>query len=170
MDHSRAVEEVREGRGWFLPCPSFLLLYCFYLHVLHSISSSDEEGTADWLGDPGSALPPYTPSAGTDLGRRFREEEIAQHNNPDDLWLIINGKVYDFTEYLPLHPGGEAILRNAGRDSTEGFSGSQHPARVWDMVNRTALSYQHSIRTQISAKHIRCSLTKSWIIALHLEL
>ncbi|KAI0558089.1 cytochrome b5-like protein [Gracilaria domingensis] len=68
-------------------------------------------------------------------GRVFTEEEVSSHNSQADVWLIIKGKVYDFTDYLALHPGGEALLRNAGRDSTKGFSGSQHPARVWDMFD-----------------------------------
>lgn len=85
-------------------------------------------------GGSGAVLPPFTPSAGTDEGRLYTESEIERHNRQDDLWLIINGKVYDFTEYVALHPGGEAIMRNAGRDSTAGFSGSQHPPRVWDLV------------------------------------
>lgn len=68
--------------------------------------------------------------------RILTAEEVASHNKPEDLWLIINNKVYNFTEYLPLHPGGEAILKNAGRDSTTGFSGPQHPTRVWDMVSQ----------------------------------
>lgn len=90
-------------------------------------------------GGSGASVPPYTPAAGQVSGRVFTEEEVAAHNTPDDLWLIIRGKVYNFTEYLPLHPGGEAILRNAGKDSTTGFSGSHHPLRVWDMVS-TVLS------------------------------
>jgi L-lactate dehydrogenase (cytochrome) len=28
------------------------------------------------------------------------------HNTPDDLWLAINDKVYDFTDFAPDHPGG----------------------------------------------------------------
>lgn len=67
--------------------------------------------------------------------RTYSEEEVEEHTTAEDLWLIIRGKVYDFTDYIALHPGGEAMLRNAGRDSTTGFSGSQHPARVWDMVS-----------------------------------
>lgn len=66
--------------------------------------------------------------------KTFTPEEVATHCSENDLWLIIKDKVYDFTDYIGLHPGGEAILRNAGRDSTKGFSGSQHPHRVWDMV------------------------------------
>lgn len=78
--------------------------------------------------------PPRT-HARSGPGRIYTAEEVAAHNTQDSLWLIINGKVYDFTQYLFLHPGGESIMRNAGRDSTAGFSGSQHPARVWDMVS-----------------------------------
>uniref|UniRef100_A0A0E0QIF8 Cytochrome b5 heme-binding domain-containing protein n=2 Tax=Oryza TaxID=4527 RepID=A0A0E0QIF8_ORYRU len=31
--------------------------------------------------------------------------------------------VYDVTSYVEEHPGGDAILNNAGGDSTEGFFG-----------------------------------------------
>ena len=82
--------------------------------------------------------PPRTSSA-QGPGRSYTEEQVAAHNRAEDLWLIIRGKVYDFTEYIAHHPGGEAMLKNAGRDSTEGFSGTQHPARVWDMVRFATL-------------------------------
>lgn len=36
----------------------------------------------------GSQLPVYT------------EQEVASHNTADSLWLIIEGKVYDVTEFL----------------------------------------------------------------------
>lgn len=81
-------------------------------------------------GGSGAASPPCLDVSGS----KFSVDEVAIHNGAEDLWLIINGKVYDVTEYFLLHPGGEAILRNAGRDSTVGFSGTQHPDRVWDMV------------------------------------
>ncbi|XP_038972638.1 cytochrome B5-like protein isoform X2 [Phoenix dactylifera] len=44
-------------------------------------------------------------------------------------------KVYDVTPYVEEHPGGDAILNNAGGDSTEGFYGPQHATRVFDMVD-----------------------------------
>lgn len=59
---------------------------------------------------------------------------MSSHNRRDDLWLVIEGKVYDFTSFVEDHPGGDAILRYAGSDATVGFKGPQHPARVWDMV------------------------------------
>jgi hypothetical protein len=51
-------------------------------------------------------------------------------------------------QYIDLHPGGEAMLRNAGLDSTAGFSGDQHPARVWDMVRHSCAA----VDTQLDAK------------------
>ena len=47
----------------------------------------------------------------------------------------MKGKVYDITSYVEEHPGGELILRNAGRDSTTGFMGPQHPTRVFDIID-----------------------------------
>lgn len=28
-------------------------------------------------------------------------EEIAKHNNKDDCWVIIHGRAYDVTEFMP---------------------------------------------------------------------
>lgn len=47
-----------------------------------------------------------------------------QHNKPDDLWIIIDSYVYDLTDFLDSHPGGEAVLLMediAGQDATETF-------------------------------------------------
>ena len=43
-------------------------------------------------------------------------------------------QVYDVTSYFEHHPGGDAILTNAGGDCTEGFHGIQHPPTVYDLV------------------------------------
>jgi hypothetical protein len=44
------------------------------------------------------------------------------HNKKEDAWTAINGKVYNFTPYLPYHPGGEKeLMRVAGRDGTKLF-------------------------------------------------
>ncbi len=47
---------------------------------------------------------------------------------------LIRIKVYDITEFVSLHPGGDTILKNVGGDSSEGFHGPQHPASVWDLL------------------------------------
>ncbi|KAI7849585.1 FMN-dependent dehydrogenase-domain-containing protein [Circinella umbellata] len=48
--------------------------------------------------------------------------EVAQHDQEDDLWIVIHGKVFDLTHFLPQHAGGEhVILKHAGKDATEMF-------------------------------------------------
>ncbi len=66
--------------------------------------------------------------------RLISKEEVAKHAAEKDCWIIIDGKVYDVTSYVEEHPGGDSILNNAGRDSTQGFHGPQHPARVFDII------------------------------------
>ncbi len=49
--------------------------------------------------------------------------EIAKHNSATDCWLIIDGKVYDVTSYLPYHPGGPGqILPYCGSDASAAFA------------------------------------------------
>lgn len=51
------------------------------------------------------------------------ETEIKKHNQTSDCWMIISGKVYDFTNYLNNHPGGsETILPYCGGDGTNAFA------------------------------------------------
>ena len=67
--------------------------------------------------------------------QRFTTAQVAEHNTATDCWIVLKGKVYDVTPYVDEHPGGSAILRNAGRDSTKGFFGPQHPVRVFDLID-----------------------------------
>lgn len=68
------------------------------------------------------------------IGALYTAAEVREHNDENDLWLVIDAKVYDFTPYVIQHPGGDAILRNAGKDSTEGFHGPQHGENVKRMI------------------------------------
>jgi len=67
--------------------------------------------------------PPPPPKAGAKDGKKLiTMEEVQKHNKEEDVWIVVNDKVYDCTEYLDLHPGGaDSILINAGEDSTEDF-------------------------------------------------
>jgi cytochrome b involved in lipid metabolism len=67
--------------------------------------------------------------------RCYTAEDVGRHNKAEDVWIILKGKVYDVTPYVNEHPGGAAILRNAGGDSTKGFYAPQHPDRVFDLID-----------------------------------
>ena len=59
--------------------------------------------------------------------RRITIEEVQQHASVDDCWIVLQGKVYDITPYIPFHPGGKyQILRAKGKDATELFM-KTHP-------------------------------------------
>ncbi len=66
--------------------------------------------------------------------KRYTPEEVAKHNKEDDCWLIIKGKVYDVTDYVPQHKGGAVIWKKAGQDNTEGFFGDQHPSAAQQIL------------------------------------
>ncbi|EJD42032.1 cytochrome b5 [Auricularia subglabra TFB-10046 SS5] len=58
--------------------------------------------------------------------KQYTAEEVAKHNKPGDLWVIIDAKVYDLSKFHNLHPGGLAALLDqevAGQDATEAFYG-----------------------------------------------
>jgi len=39
-------------------------------------------------------------------------EEVAKHGSREDCWVIIHGRAYDVTEFMPDHPGGPKIVRH----------------------------------------------------------
>jgi cytochrome b involved in lipid metabolism len=66
----------------------------------------------------------------------FTPAEVSKHASQTDLWVIIDGKVYDLTRYVSTHPGGLDIMKNAGGDASVGFHGLQHPEHVFATVKK----------------------------------
>ncbi|KAI1801380.1 FMN-dependent dehydrogenase-domain-containing protein [Daldinia bambusicola] len=51
-------------------------------------------------------------------------EEISQYRSLKDLWLVVDGIVYNLSEFSLEHPGGSAVLLDhAGRDAKGGALG-----------------------------------------------
>ncbi|XP_071691046.1 cytochrome b5-like [Rutidosis leptorrhynchoides] len=61
--------------------------------------------------------------------------EVSKHDNKNDCWLIISGKVYDITPFLDDHPGGDEVLTQATKkDATEDFEDVGHSQNARDML------------------------------------
>jgi cytochrome b involved in lipid metabolism len=66
-----------------------------------------------------SYIPPVVVASG------FTAASVSTHNSASNCWLIISGKVYNVTQYVPFHPGGTAnIVNNCGTDATTLFTTS----------------------------------------------
>ncbi|XDG04320.1 hypothetical protein ABKA04_003935 [Annulohypoxylon sp. FPYF3050] len=56
------------------------------------------------------------------MSQTYTRAEVGKHNTEDSLWFIIDSRVYDVTDFVDAHPGGESVLRQvAGQDATVAF-------------------------------------------------
>ncbi|MFD9733303.1 cytochrome b5 domain-containing protein [Umezawaea sp. NPDC059074] len=63
-------------------------------------------------------------------------DELRFHSAFDDCWIVIRGKVYDFTEWKHHHPGGSFVARLfAGKDATAEFGDFHSRAAIRHMEN-----------------------------------
>jgi flavocytochrome c len=79
---------------------------------------------------PTSRIAPAPTAAAATAMTVLSADEVAKHTSEKDCWVILNGKVYDVSEFLPDHPGGKkAIMLYAGKDASEEFN-MLHAANV----------------------------------------
>jgi len=52
----------------------------------------------------------------------FSISDVAKHNNENDCWIVIDGKVYDVTSYIESHPGGKVMANFCGQDGSLAFA------------------------------------------------
>jgi len=58
---------------------------------------------------------------------RYTLEDVGKHNEKGSPWVIIHDNVYDMTNFLDEHPGGEEVLLDvAGTVATEQFEDVGH--------------------------------------------
>ncbi|KAI6082280.1 Oxidoreductase, molybdopterin-binding domain-containing protein [Hypoxylon rubiginosum] len=84
-------------------------------------------------------LPDPTSNDGDDGLPRYRLSKVKEHGPKSERpWVIYEDKVYDITDWIPGHPGGEVILRAAG--------GSIEP--YWDIFSIHKSAYVREILDQ----------------------
>lgn len=73
--------------------------------------------------NPPAATPPPSQTPPPPAVPTYTAADVATHSTSSDCWLIISGKVYDVTQYIPVHPGGAArITGYCGQDATTAFN------------------------------------------------
>ncbi|TVY85786.1 putative cytochrome b5, partial [Lachnellula willkommii] len=56
------------------------------------------------------------------MSKTFTQADVASHNKPDNLYIVVDEDVYDLTTFQDEHPGGKKILtRVAGKDASKQF-------------------------------------------------
>ncbi|CAN1184169.1 Acyl-lipid (9-3)-desaturase [Linum perenne] len=69
------------------------------------------------------------------------QDELAKHNKPSDLWISIQGKIYNVTDWTKSHPGGSSPLLNlAGQDASDAFY-AFHPPTAWKHLDSFFTGY-----------------------------
>lgn len=63
-------------------------------------------------------------------------DEVGEHYTPDDGWMILYDKVYNFTNFLDQHPGGlDVMAEYLGYDGTQSFRGVGHSKMALKMMD-----------------------------------
>ena len=63
--------------------------------------------------------------------------QLQEHKTAESVWMAIDGKVYDLTEWLDSHPGGRAVLiAKGGSDASAVFS-TVHTGSAFASATRT---------------------------------
>ncbi|ORY27625.1 FMN-dependent dehydrogenase-domain-containing protein [Naematelia encephala] len=82
-----------------------------------------------------------SPPASQAIGRGLIPySEVQKHSSENDCWVVIEGKIYDLTQFAKeSHPGGsEPIYRVAGRDATAIFTPIHPPGTIENGLDEEA--------------------------------
>ncbi len=142
FQNRRGVDQVRLG----------MMNNCWYVVRPEIIETSDsgvpeilfrhpcEPGTGEegWMQPSVELQIANAKQAAAGPSKQFTREEIEKHDNENDCWLVIDGKVYDATSVLDWHPGGKAaVLGHAGKvhQETSNEFASIHDGYAYQKLN-----------------------------------
>ncbi|XP_050525751.1 cytochrome b5 isoform X2 [Daktulosphaira vitifoliae] len=69
--------------------------------------------------------------------KKYSMDEVRQHVDAKNPWIVIHDSIYDVAEFLADHPGGEEVLlEQAGKDSTEEFEDVGHSSDAREVMQK----------------------------------
>lgn len=103
-----------------------------FVFILSKPSNTEPDSATDTLVET-------TPSEEFPSSPNYSLLEISEHSSESDCWLAVEGQVYDVTEFIPSHPGGDKILAGCGKDATnlftvEGSGGREHSSTAKQLL------------------------------------
>jgi len=69
-------------------------------------------------------------------------DELSAHDSKNDCWIAYDGKVYDITTWLPIHPGTSAAIEpycGTSEEFTQAFEGKHGKSKVSLLKQRGTL-------------------------------
>ncbi|GAA1340641.1 hypothetical protein GCM10009594_11580 [Kocuria palustris] len=100
--------------------------------LIFAVQTGHTGAQAAWSGamatnDPGGTSAEESSSAATESeAETYTMDEVAEHDGAESCWAAIDGGVYDLSDWIAQHPGGEGAIESlCGSDGTEAFTG-QH--------------------------------------------
>ena len=68
--------------------------------------------------------------------KKIKLKEVAKHGKKDDAWLALFGNVYNVTDWINIHPGGDVIMYGIGKDATEMFINVGHQSDALQFMDK----------------------------------
>lgn len=103
--------------------------------LVFAIFTGHSGAQAVWSGSPTESTGESSTAAGGAVAategsssdsQTYAMSDVEQHDNSESCWVAMDGNVYDLTDWIAKHPGGqEAINGLCGTDATEAFQ-QQH--------------------------------------------
>eukprot|EP01064_Diplonema_japonicum_P004086 TRINITY_DN1268_c4_g1_i1.p1 TRINITY_DN1268_c4_g1~~TRINITY_DN1268_c4_g1_i1.p1 ORF type:complete len:510 (+),score=127.38 TRINITY_DN1268_c4_g1_i1:42-1571(+) len=77
------------------------------------------------------------------MAKTVTMDEVKKHTQSGDMWVVVDGLVYDISKFAAMHPGGERVMKNhAGKDASEAF---------WELHRRDVLDrYQRLVVAKVA--------------------
>jgi cytochrome b involved in lipid metabolism len=92
---------------------------------------SSTYGAVEVTTDPATQPAPAVTTNNAASPTTYTLAQVASHNNVNDCWTAIDGKVYNITSYAKSgqHPAGDVILQGCGVDASQMFAKHSDKAR-----------------------------------------